>query len=736
MKTDVNEHVKLAGSSLGDSVQDELQRLYDQAFALSDSDARAAKVMADEVYMKAGDVKSPHWQSLSRYLAGFCFYNLGEYDSAMEEFERGDHIAQEHNLPHLAIKFRNGYGALFSRLGRYQDAVEQFGEGLKTAREMGWKGDVGKFLVNLGEVSLLMGDTEQALSFEKEAEGLVQGDMAGDSRFAIDVYYNLAEAQSRSGLLEDAEWSYRRSLETATMVGNTVSEVEARVRLGRFWRVVVTKLRRSLSLKKLFGSAETAVFPFRIVASLLACGRIELSIGPPGRGNPSLRNGGRGSRQSQDGRLAAPALESLATARASVNRFDEAYHDLRKSVEAAHAWSSSEAARMLAELATGYRLEKVKREAEVEKVRREGLESANERLRIVTRIGRSLTQSLEPRDILMRMWNELSTSVDLKVLGFGIYSADSGVIEFPGLMESGVLQAASSVFLTDESSLAALCVREKRVLYYATPDEARSAIGANSLITFHGEPSTVESILYLPLFRENEIVGVMTVQSVNRNAYSGDVIEMLEAVASFAAIAVENARIMIRLNEMNQIISGEKAQVEKAALASSWLAEHDSLTGLSNRRFLERVLDENIRLAALENTSIAVFFVDLDDFKNVNDTRGHDAGDRVLVAVGARLASVFRDGDYVARVGGDEFVVVAPGIRNIDSVAAIADKVVASFDEPIAIAEGPVAITVSVGITQFPDHGGDSQELISRADEAMYSIKRTGKGAWRMWSAF
>lgn len=736
MKTDVNEHVELAGSSLGDSVQDELQRLYDQAFALSDSDARAAKVMADEVYMKAGNAKSPHWQSLSRYLAGFCFYNLGEYDSAMEEFERGDHIAQEHNLPHLAIKFRNGYGALFSRLGRYQDAVEQFGEGLKTAREMGWKSDVGKFLVNLGEVSLLMGDTEQALSFEKEAEGLVQGDMAGDSRFAIDVYYNLAEAQSRSGLLEDAEWSYRRSLETATMVGNTVSEVEARVRLGSILAGRGHEAEAISIIEEALRLSRDCGFPLQEVASLLACGRIELSIG---RREEAIRHFEMAVGVADNhkmGDLLPPALESLATARASVNRFDEAYHDLRKSVEAAHAWSSSEAARMLAELATGYRLEKVKREAEVEKVRREGLESANERLRIVTRIGRSLTQSLEPRDILMRMWNELSASVDLKVLGFGIYSADSGVIEFPGLVESGVLQAASSVFLTDESSLAALCVREKRVLYYATPDEARSAIGANSLITFHREPSTVESILYLPLFRENEIVGVMTVQSDRDHAYSDDIIEMLEAVASFAAIAVENARIMIRLNEMNQIISGEKAQVEKAALASSWLAEHDSLTGLSNRRFLERVLDENIRLAALENTSIAVFFVDLDDFKNVNDTRGHDAGDRVLVAVGARLASVFRDGDYVARVGGDEFVVVAPGIRNIDSVAAIADKVVASFDEPIAIAEGPVAVTVSIGITQFPDHGGDSQELISRADEAMYSIKRTGKGAWRMWSVF
>jgi diguanylate cyclase (GGDEF)-like protein len=391
---------------------------------------------------------------------------------------------------------------------------------------------------------------------------------------------------------------------------------------------------------------------------------------------------------------------------------------------------------MLAELATGYRLENAKREAAAEKIRREGLESANERLRVVTRIGRSLTQSLEPRDILTRMWSELSGSIDLKWLGFGIYSPESGVIEFPGLIDSGVLQKASSVFLSDEFSLAALCVREKRVLYYATSDEARSALGDHPIITFEPVPVAPETILYLPLFRENEIVGVMTVQSARDHAYSDDIIEMLEAIASFTAIAVENARIMIRLNEMNQTISGEKEQVEKVALASSWLAEHDSLTGLSNRRFLERVLDENIRLATLEDNNIAVFFADLDDFKKVNDVYGHDAGDRVLVAIAERLLSVFRDGDYVARVGGDEFVVAAPGVKDMRSTASMADKVVASFNEPLAITEGLISVSMSVGVARFPEHGHNSQELISRADEAMYLIKRTGKGAWRMWSAF
>ena len=735
MKTDVGECVECDGSSLEDSLQDELQRQYDKAFALSDNDARAAKAVADEIYAKAGDANDPYWQGLSRYLAGFCFYNLSEYDNAMEEFEHGDQIAQEHNLPNLVIKFRNGYGAIFSRLGRYHDAIEQFAEGLKKAREMGLKSDTGHFLVNIGEASLLMGDAAQALSFELEAEELIP-ELVGESRYAIDVYYNLAEAQSRSGQIEDAERSYRRSLETATMVGNTLSEVEARVRLGSILADRGHEAEALAVIEETLQLSRRSGFPLQEVASLLAWGRIELNLGRLEEATRHYEIAVEIADSHRMGDLLPSALESLSTAKAAMNRFDEAYHHLQKSVEAAHAWSSSETTRILAGMATGYRLEKVKREAEAEKVRREWLESANERLRIVTSIGRSLTQSLEPRDILTRMWSELSTSIDLKLLGFGIYSSESGVIEFPGLIESGVLQKASSVFLSDESSLAALCVREKRVLYYATSDEAQSALGDRPIITFEPMSVAPETILYLPLFRENEIVGVMTVQSARDHAYSDDIIEMLEAIASFTAIAVENARIMIRLNEMNQTICGEKEQVEKVALASSWLAEHDSLTGLSNRRFLERVLDENIRLATLEDNSIAVFFADLDDFKKVNDVYGHDAGDRVLVAVAARLLSVFRDGDYVARVGGDEFVVAAPGVKDVRSIASMADKVVTSFDEPLAITEGPISVSMSVGVSLFPEHGCNSQELISRADEAMYLIKRTGKGAWRLWSAF
>lgn len=732
MNADVREPTKQSCSDAEGVRNDgELQELYGQAFVLADRDASVAKTLADQLYARASEEKNAYWQSLSRYIAGFCFYNLSEYDHAMEEFERGDRIAQENDLPALTVKFRNGYGAIFSRLGQYHHAVEQYADGLRKAREMGLTSDTGHFLVNLGEVCLLMGDVAQALSFELEAEKLV-GEMPGDSGYAVDVYYNLAEAQSRNGQIENAERSYRRSLEIATSVGNTLSEVEARVRLGTILADHGHEVEGLEIIEGALQLSRECSFPLQGVASLLACGRIEMKLGQLEKAARHFEVAVEVADGHHMGDLLPSALELLSAAKVAMDCYKEAYDDLQKSVEAARAWSGAEASRMLVELATGYRLEKAKREAEIEKVRRQELESANERLRTVTRIGRSLTQSLEPKDILLRMWNELSGTIDLAWLGVGICSPGSGVIEFPGWIYKGILQEASSVFLNDEASLAALCVREKRVLFFPTAVEAQSMLGGNPLITFAPNQAAPETILYLPLFRENDIVGVLTVQSTQPHVYTDDTVEMLKAVASFAAIAVENAQIMIRLDELNRAISGEKEQVEKVALASSWLAEHDSLTGLFNRRFLEKILDESIRLATLENSGIAVFFVDLDDFKRVNDTYGHDAGDRVLVAAAARLASVFREGDYVARVGGDEFVVVAPTMKSRDTIAAVADRVVSSFHEPFVIREAKVTLSISVGIAVFPEHGRSSRELIDCSDHAMYAVKRNEKGAWHL----
>jgi diguanylate cyclase (GGDEF)-like protein len=715
------------------SVPDELRRLYDRCLALYASDPRAAISVSDELYAKAAEAKSPYWQALSRYTAGFSHYILSEYDKAIEEFDRGDRLCQENKLSQLSVKFRNGYGVVFGRIGWYDKAMEQFGLGLEEAKELDLQRETGALLVNLGELSLRLGNRAESLAFETEAASLVPKVPDSDS-FGVDVYYNLAEAQVQNGLMEEAEDSYRHSLDAALRLGDTTAQIEARVRLGSIIAGRGQEAEALPELEEALRLSRLHALPAQEIQSLLALADIEERLGRLEEASGHIQSAVSVAEGHKTEDLLPSALEALSSIMAATQRYEEAYRALQRSVDLAHTFSGAESSRRMAELAAGYRLDKAKHEAEVERSRREGLESANERLRMVARIGRSLTESLEPREILRRMWEELSAEMDIQYLSIGFYERSSGIIEFPGWINGGAMQDASSVYLDDESSLAALCVREKRSHYYATASEARRELGERNLISPNEEAPRVESILYLPLFRENDIVGVMTAQSVRSQAFSADAIEVLEAVASFAAIAVENARIMISLNEANQLIAGEKDAFEQAARESSWLADHDSLTGLYNRRFLERVLDENIRLATLNHQSIAVFFIDLDNFKKVNDEHGHEAGDRLLVSFSQRLLSVFRENDYVARVGGDEFIVVAPGLKEGASTIQLADKLIASFQGPPSASGASDSIGITVGIAFFPDHGKSSNEVIDRADEAMYSVKRSSKGTWRLWS--
>ena len=124
---------------------------------------------------------------------------------------------------------------------------------------------------------------------------------------------------------------------------------------------------------------------------------------------------------------------------------------------------------------------------------------------------------------------------------------------------------------------------------------------------------------------------------------------------------------------------------------------------------------------------MAVFFVDVDGFKGINDTWGHDAGDRALKEIAVRLCSCVRSSDTVARMGGDEFLVILSNLASREDSRVVADKIAAAFAPPLALAEGAASVTVSVGIARFPEDGATGDALVKAADDAMYRVKRTGK---------
>lgn len=192
------------------------------------------------------------------------------------------------------------------------------------------------------------------------------------------------------------------------------------------------------------------------------------------------------------------------------------------------------------------------------------------------------------------------------------------------------------------------------------------------------------------------------------------------------AIKDEDDRVVKYIGVFADITSLKSSQ-EKF----EYMAHHDPLTGLPNRLLCHARLEHALRRAKRHNDGIAVMMLDLDKFKPVNDTWGHQVGDRLLQEVARRMTASLRSDDTAARLGGDEFVVILESVNKRQDAGAIAEKLLSAVSETYFIDGIQTAISVSVGIALYPAHGGDVETLINRADQALYEVKAQGANAYR-----
>jgi len=161
------------------------------------------------------------------------------------------------------------------------------------------------------------------------------------------------------------------------------------------------------------------------------------------------------------------------------------------------------------------------------------------------------------------------------------------------------------------------------------------------------------------------------------------------------------------------------------------LAFQDTLTGLPNRRLFHDRLVLALNQAKRNRERFAVMMIDLDRFKVVNDTLGHYVGDMLIQSVGQRLTNLLRKGDTVARIGGDEFILLLPSLGRIDNADRIAEKIVSAFNEPFFLDDHEVRITPSIGIAIYPEHGDNLDILLKNSDIAMYAAKDSGRNTFK-----
>jgi diguanylate cyclase (GGDEF)-like protein/PAS domain S-box-containing protein len=260
---------------------------------------------------------------------------------------------------------------------------------------------------------------------------------------------------------------------------------------------------------------------------------------------------------------------------------------------------------------------------------------------------------------------------------------------------------------------------------YGPGDAVSLALDHGELALLEGADSGLRPLPYdwagafrctalVPVHGDGEVRGALCALSATPHAFGSEESKFLVATASVLSAG------LLRIESEGRL---------------AFLAQFDVLTGLPNRALLADRFSQLIVQARRHDTPLGVLFIDLDDFKTVNDTLGHAGGDELLKETARRLQSVVRPGDTVARISGDEFAVILSDLAKADDAAIVAQKIIDRLALPIQVRDQEVFVTASIGIAAFPPDGDDAETLLGAADAAMYRAKQSGRNGFQFFTA-
>ena len=278
---------------------------------------------------------------------------------------------------------------------------------------------------------------------------------------------------------------------------------------------------------------------------------------------------------------------------------------------------------------------------------------------------------------------------------------DDGLVEIPYYSD---LEQQPLVATEWQNSLVAEVIEQQK-LQLMTPDD----IGAASALTRGIEAMEIGYWIGVPLQSQEQTIGALILESCSADIrYTERDAELLQFVSQQIATAVERQRNYDQIRHM---------------------ALHDPLTGLPNLTLLRDRMETALARAMRQKTRMALLYIDLNEFKEINDELGHAIGDQLLIKVAQRLSASVREADTVSRIGGDEFVIVLEDVGQSGDTDSMAEKVVMLFKDAFEIGDVRLGVVPSVGVSVYPDDGDETDDLLRRADEGMYIKKRAAQAS-------
>lgn len=324
----------------------------------------------------------------------------------------------------------------------------------------------------------------------------------------------------------------------------------------------------------------------------------------------------------------------------------------------------------------------------------------------VSRIGQAVTSNLQIEQVIRKLYEQCLQILPLDVFYVATFDPESGLIEHPLFIDQGEIREIPTRSIENAPGLSGEVIRQRYTMYI--PDTTDPQVQQDHQI-IHVGGIVARSYLGVPLVTRGQVVGVISIQSYQPNAYLYEQIQLLETIAIQAAIAIENAQLFEQMRNM---------------------AITDVLTQINTRRhFFELAQIEIVRAIRYGHT-LSVIMIDIDRFKNINDTCGHDVGDKALYCVAQLIKHTLRQVDIIGRYGGEEFAAILPETR-LNEACLAAERLRRAVEKmTIPGAQDQIRVTVSMGVAELDLETRTLEAMLKHADQALYRAKEAGRNRY------
>lgn len=695
--------------------------------------AKESLILSNTIDYKKGIMKSLH-------ILGSSYLVKGKIEDSFNCLMESLEIANEIDNSKYKLKCFNSLGNTYFEIKNYELALEYYNKVLRMSKELNNKDYEAKALNNIGEIYNRLESYDEALKYYKECKVISEiiGDniVKGTSVLNIgDIYYHFKD-------YENSEVYAKKGIQILEDANFKISQADGYQLLGKIYfkqndnKKALEYFNKSLDL---YDEISSKLYKIEV---LIDIHKIYKKENEYEKAIDLLKEGLEISKELNEVGRISKICSLLAIIYENMDNYKEAltYYKIFHDIEKEEGVLRQE--QKLNSVKIHMKMEQTNSEKEIFKQKNIELEHKNDELeesyrkiQIIREIGQKITAKLNLEEIINMIYDHINKLMDAHVFVLGLYDKDKEIISYKLCIKNGVKLKPYDKEFNTKYSFAARCIEKKDTilindLHYNLGENYDTFV-SNLVVKNKANEELPKSIIYCPLIVENHALGMITVQSNNENAYDKHNLDTLKALASYIAIAINNAKESEKLSL--EIKDRKKIQLDlvKANEKLLKLAHIDPLTNILNRRRFIEVLNTQLNYCRRTSNYISLIMIDVDKFKEYNDNYGHLAGDSVLIKIANTIKDTLkRTTDYIARYGGDEFIVILP-MTSCEGAISISEKIIKNIrslkiEHKYTDVSDIVTLTLGVA-TMIPSKDNRVEELIHQADEALYIAKSKGR---------